>query len=285
MPLDQAVLDHQVVGGVPAEEGAPAQVDVVVVAARREMILALLEPLRSAGLEPVGVDLSAFGMIRALGSATPAGGERRPPGQQASATPLLPRRRRHQPRRRQGRLLPLHPGLPRRPRGHRRAAGGRHGLTLEHAHQWLSHVGLAQPLEKIEGDRDRRPRPRGARGGRRRPARRAADSRSTTTAPRRAPSRRQVVLCGPGSAIPGLAEQMERCSACRSRSAAPTRCRLRRRLRRPPDPFLRPRPGELTMRPVNLIPPERAPRRATAAARRPRSPTSSSAPWSPPSSG
>src|SRR6476659_10592805 len=38
MPLDQAVLQHQVVGGAPAEEGAAPQVDVVVVAARSEMI-------------------------------------------------------------------------------------------------------------------------------------------------------------------------------------------------------------------------------------------------------
>src|SRR5215218_6889647 len=66
MPLDQAVLEHQVVGGVPAEEGAPPQIDVVLIAARREMITSFLEPMRRAGLEPVGVDLSAFGMIRAL---------------------------------------------------------------------------------------------------------------------------------------------------------------------------------------------------------------------------
>ena len=66
MPLDQAVLEHQVVGGAPAEEGGTAQVDVVVVAARREMIASFVEPLRRAGLDPVGVDLSAFAMIRAL---------------------------------------------------------------------------------------------------------------------------------------------------------------------------------------------------------------------------
>ena len=47
MPLDQAVLEHQVVGGVPAEEGSPPQVDVVVVAARRDMIGSFLEPIRA----------------------------------------------------------------------------------------------------------------------------------------------------------------------------------------------------------------------------------------------
>ena len=69
MPLDQAVLEHQVVGGVAAEEGAAAQVDVVVVAARRDMVASFVEPIRRAGLEPVGVDLSAFAMIRALADA------------------------------------------------------------------------------------------------------------------------------------------------------------------------------------------------------------------------
>ena len=73
MPLDQAVIDHRVVGGVAAVEGAPPQVDVIVVAARRDMIAASLKPLEDAGLEPVGVDLAAFGMIRALGDlAAPA---------------------------------------------------------------------------------------------------------------------------------------------------------------------------------------------------------------------
>ena len=77
MPLEQAVIDHRVVGGIGAVEGAPPQIDVMVVAARRDMIAASLKPLRDAGLEPVGVDLSAFGMIRALalGDATAAAAE------------------------------------------------------------------------------------------------------------------------------------------------------------------------------------------------------------------
>src|SRR4051794_16115946 len=66
MPLEEAVIEHRVVGGVPASGEGPAQIDVMVVAARRDMILASLAPLRDAGLEPVGVDLAAFGMIRIL---------------------------------------------------------------------------------------------------------------------------------------------------------------------------------------------------------------------------
>ncbi len=44
MPIDQAVLDHRVVGGVPATEETRAQIDVIVVAARRDMIDASLQP-------------------------------------------------------------------------------------------------------------------------------------------------------------------------------------------------------------------------------------------------
>src|SRR5436309_4780706 len=66
MPLDQAVLDHHVVGGVAASDGGKPQIQVAVVAARKDMISSYIDPLRRAGLQPVGVDLSAFGMIRAL---------------------------------------------------------------------------------------------------------------------------------------------------------------------------------------------------------------------------
>src|SRR3954453_19082420 len=85
MPLDQAVLQHQVVGGVPAQEGSGPQVDVVVIAARRDMITSFVEPLRRAGLQPEGIALSAFGMIRApasLSEVTPAAAQ---PGETAAA--------------------------------------------------------------------------------------------------------------------------------------------------------------------------------------------------------
>ena len=65
MPLEQAVLDHQVVGKRDGADGNRVM-DVLAVAARRDMVAGLLEAVRGAGLEPVGIDLSAFGMIRAL---------------------------------------------------------------------------------------------------------------------------------------------------------------------------------------------------------------------------
>ncbi|MSO42353.1 MAG: type IV pilus assembly protein PilM [Solirubrobacterales bacterium] len=67
MPLEQAVLDHQVVARTDSPEGEK-QMDVVAVAARRDMVRALVDTLQSAGVRPIGVDVSAFGMIRALAS-------------------------------------------------------------------------------------------------------------------------------------------------------------------------------------------------------------------------
>ncbi len=65
MPLEQAVLDWQVVGQATGANGE-RQIDVVAVAARRDTLRGLMKALTRAGLRPVGVDLSAFGMIRAL---------------------------------------------------------------------------------------------------------------------------------------------------------------------------------------------------------------------------
>src|SRR5688500_680092 len=65
MPLDQAVLDWQVVGHTTDENGE-RKVDVVAVAARRDMVGQLLDALSIAGVRPIGIDHSAFGMIRAL---------------------------------------------------------------------------------------------------------------------------------------------------------------------------------------------------------------------------
>lgn len=65
MPLEQAVLDHHIVSKGTGE-GGERQMKVVAVAARRDMIASLLGAMRKAGLKPIGIDLSAFGMIRAL---------------------------------------------------------------------------------------------------------------------------------------------------------------------------------------------------------------------------
>jgi type IV pilus assembly protein PilM len=71
MPLDEAVLDHQVAGYLEAPDGSP-RMQVVVVAARRSMIEALLDAAKHAGLKPEGVDLAAFALVRMLAAAAGA---------------------------------------------------------------------------------------------------------------------------------------------------------------------------------------------------------------------
>jgi type IV pilus assembly protein PilM len=152
MPIDQAVLEHHVVGGTAGEDGTAPQIDVVVVAARRDMIASFLGPLRRAGLEPIGIDVAAFGMIRALAGITapaPAEGQAAPAGETAlfcnvgDVANLAVAR---------GRACLFtrvsHAGL--ETLAGRLAAA--RGLSYEHAMQWLYHVGLEQPPEAIEGD-------------------------------------------------------------------------------------------------------------------------------------
>lgn len=64
MPLNNAVLDFQPLGIIDTPAG-PRQ-RVVLVAAQRDMIERLLAAVRGAGLNPSGVDLSAFALIRSL---------------------------------------------------------------------------------------------------------------------------------------------------------------------------------------------------------------------------
>jgi type IV pilus assembly protein PilM len=71
MPLDDAVVDYSVVSEHMTEEGAPRE-RVVVVAARRPMISTYVDPVRRAGLKPVGLDLDAFALVRVLGDPTDA---------------------------------------------------------------------------------------------------------------------------------------------------------------------------------------------------------------------
>jgi type IV pilus assembly protein PilM len=214
MPLDQAVLEHQVVGGVPAEEGSTPQVDVVVVAARRDMVHLFVDAVRRAGLEPAGIDLAAFGMIRALAGTGEAsgvngdeGGTLARPDDAVLYCSL-------------GDIMNLAVARGRSCLFTRVSMvgletiagrlGAEIGLAPEHATQWLGYVGLGRPLEEIEGD----PATVAA-------ARRALEdgvgalfdeirlSLDYYAAQEGAVPVGRVVLCGPGSAIPGVVEAME----------------------------------------------------------------------------
>ena len=159
-------------------------------------------------------------------------------------------------------LLPLHPRLPGRPRGHRRRPRLDHRAEPEHAaHVARARRPRAPGRRRSRATRRRRADAHGARARRRQRWSTSCASRSTSTAPRRARCRSsRIVLCGPGSAIPGLAEQMEPAIGLPIALARPAGARrLRRRDRRAPDPAPRTRPRALAMRPVNLIPAEERP--------------------------
>lgn len=139
MPLEQAVLEHQSLGIIETPEGARTRV--VLVAARREMIDKLIVAVRAAGLQPQGIDLSAFAMIRSLyragtGDATlylSVGGITN----LAIAV---------------GPMCVFTRVVAHSLESIATALAERRGLTLEHAHGWLLHVGLEAALDEIEGD-------------------------------------------------------------------------------------------------------------------------------------
>ncbi len=140
MPMDEAVLDFQSLGVVNTPLGLRSRV--VVVAVRREMVERAAAALEGAGLQLEGIDLSAFGMVRALASEH------------------------------EGAVLYINvAGLVNVAVANasgclftRASAGGveaiaiglaeRRGLTLEHARAWLTHVGLSAPLDGIDGDQE-----------------------------------------------------------------------------------------------------------------------------------
>ncbi len=204
MPLDEAVLDWQLVGSSTGPAGEP-RISVVVVAARRDMVEALLSAVRKADLRPVGIDLSAFGMIRALRDRDAAGVE--PPdgarllcnlGDVVNLAVV------------RGSVCLFTRIAPFGVEGIAQQLSERRALTLEHARQWLVHVGLERPLEQIEGDADlvaavREATTEGA-------ARLADELRRSLEfygAQEGAIAVGDIVACGPGTTIPGLVPALE----------------------------------------------------------------------------
>jgi len=243
MPLEQAVLDWQVVGH-PTGENGERQVEVVAVAARRDMLGGLMKALTRAGLRPVGIDLSAFGMIRALaresykpvdpGDYVDAPGPATPPHEQGIARHLGGEGSAAadaEPAEEVGGPARLYCNLgdvtnlavarnssclftrvsPFGVEGIAQKLAERRQLTLEHARQWLVHVGMEQPLEGIEGDAEtiavaREALAEGA-------ARLVDELRLSLeyyAAQEGAVPVEGVVACGPGTTIPGLTQRLQR---------------------------------------------------------------------------
>ena len=151
-----------------------------------------------------------------------------------------------------------------------RLAGAR-GLSAEHAAQWLSYVGLEQPLEALEGDPEIVAEARAALeegvGVLLDELRLSLDYYGAQEG---ALPVSRIVLGGQAGTIPGLAARMEEGLGRAIAVARPAALAgLRRAHGRPPHPFLRPGPGELSDASGQPDPPRAAPRRQRPAALRP----------------
>jgi type IV pilus assembly protein PilM len=241
MPLEQAVMDWQIVGRSNAEDGSQ-RVDVVAVAARRDMLATWMEALGKASLKPAGIDLSAFGMVRALAreaypgvgtgnfvSAPPQGAgayEARIAADEANAAvqPAEPVQPQMDPVKLYCNLGDVTNLAVARGstclftrvssfgvEGIAQKLAERRQLTLEHARQWLVHVGLERPAESVDGDPETVAATRDAlvEG-----AAKLVDelrlSLEFYAAQEGAAPVEGVVVCGPGTTIAGLAERLQR---------------------------------------------------------------------------
>jgi type IV pilus assembly protein PilM len=223
MPLDQAVLDHQVVSRFSNDDGTRGM-EVIAVAARKDMLHGLLSAVRGAGLRPVGVDLSAFALIRAL--AREDGETPQPDAEQAAAeqpTAEQPTEQVHVPAVMYcnlgdvtnlavargstclfTRISPFGVEVIAQKLAERRT------LAVEHARQWLVHVGLERPSFEIEGDAEivaatRETLEEGA-------SKLGDELRLSLEfygAQEGVPPVERIVVAGPGSTIPGLTDRLQ----------------------------------------------------------------------------
>jgi type IV pilus assembly protein PilM len=222
MPLDRAVLDWQVIPSAPGDPGDG--IEVVAVAARREMLAGLIEAVNRAGLRLAGIDHSSFALIRALRNASPA------PEPATAPLPAQadPDAEPEAPLPVGGRLY-CHLGditnlavaresycvfsrvLGFGIEGIAQALSASSGLNLEHARQWLAHVGLEDPVEQIEGDQQTVAFTRDALASG--VATLVEELRRSLTyyaALEDAVRVDDVVVAGPGTTIPGLVARLQR---------------------------------------------------------------------------
>lgn len=143
MPLEEAVLDYQVLRTI--QEAETTKLQVLLVAASRGLVDTLSETAKRAGVKLQGIDLSAFALIRALYPGAMAGDETIAYvhfGDMVNVTLA------------EGEICKFT----------RATANGyeamisrlceRVNLTREHALLWVDYVGLLTPLQSLQGEPD-----------------------------------------------------------------------------------------------------------------------------------
>lgn len=221
MPLDQAVIDHRVVARFTGEDGTRGM-DVVAVAARRDMLRTLLSAVRAAGLRPVGIDLSAFALIRALAREGESGASPEA-GESATREGGQPGEGEHVPAVLYCNLgdvtnLAVARGAtclftrisPFGVEAIAQSLAERRTLSVEHARQWLVHVGLERAAFEIEGDPEI---VAATRDTLEKGASKLADELRLSLefygAQEGAPAVERIVVAGPGITIPGLVDRIQ----------------------------------------------------------------------------
>jgi type IV pilus assembly protein PilM len=209
MPLDQAVLDHRVISRGTGPEG-DKQMAVLAVAARRDMVTSLLEALRKAGLHPVGIDLSAFGMIRALDNRPAiAPVEEEAEGQVQTTslfcnlgdvTNLAVAR---------GGACLFTRVAPFGVESVAQRVAEHEGMPMEDARDLLLDVGLEEPIDSFAGDQHAQATRQALEEGASKLIDELRLSLDFYRAQEDAAAIEHVVLCGPGSSIPGLPERIQ----------------------------------------------------------------------------
>jgi len=207
MPLDQAVLDHRVISRGTGPEGE-RQMEVIAVAARRDMVASLLDALRKAGLHPVGIDLSAFGMIRALDTepALPVEGQE---GQVQSTTLFCYLGDITNLAVARGGQCLFTRVAPFGMESIAQRVAERAEMSMEDARESLLDVGLEESIDAFEGDEFAQ----GTREALEEGAAKLIDelrlSLDFYSAQEDAAAIEHVVVCGPGTSVPGLPERIQ----------------------------------------------------------------------------
>jgi type IV pilus assembly protein PilM len=203
MPLEQAVLDHYVVSRGTGPEGE-RQMEVVAVAARRDMVASLLGAMRKAGLRPIGIDLAAFGMIRALDGQPVPEGEQPLTTLYCSLGDITNLAVARGPECLFARVAPF--GI----ESIATRLAERESMPLEEARESLVDIGLEEPIE----DFDDEPAPPA-------PVREVLEEGASKlvgelrvsleyySAQEGVPPIERVIVCGPGSTVPGLPERIQ----------------------------------------------------------------------------
>ncbi|MBI4897164.1 MAG: pilus assembly protein PilM [Actinobacteria bacterium] len=198
MPLDEAVIDHQVVRVIDSPEGQKLQV--LLVAASRGLVDSISESARRGGIKLQGIDLSAFALIRVHYPGSLTENETLAYvhfGDMVNVTLA------------EGQICKFTRATANGYEAMLARLRERVNLTHEHAQMWADYVGLTAPIQSLQGEPDIIQATREELAA-------AVDQLSNDvtaaidfhTAQETTAYVSRILFSGPGSSIPGIAESL-----------------------------------------------------------------------------